>query len=435
MKHTIPVENLGVMGAVMANAVEKCVHCGFCLPACPTYTVLGDEMDSPRGRIILMKSVLEGSVELQDALPYVDRCLACLGCVTACPSGVPYGELITPFRGYAETFRQRSPIERFSRRVTRETLPYPSRFRLAAKVGNLAKPFSTLLPKQFEAMLSLIPEALPAADPLPGVYPAQGERKARVALLSGCVQQALAPEINWATLRVLACNGVEVIIPESQTCCGGLALHTGDHETARSLALTNLQAFPVDVDAILTNAAGCGSTLHEYPLLFRSHKLQDRAEQFAHLVMDISVFLDRLDITPPPPLPESVTLAYLDACHLAHAQSITAEPRRVLSKIKNLTLLSIPEGEICCGSAGSYSMEQPEISRKLGERKANFILTTGAQGVITGNIGCLVQLRTHLAQAVSTNGHKSQPPPVWHTIEVLDRAYQGWSKDRPPVGK
>ena len=428
MKHTIPVENLGPMGEVMANAVEKCVHCGFCLPACPTYSVLGDEMDSPRGRIILMKSVLEGSVELEDALVYVDHCLGCLGCVTACPSGVPYGELITPFRGYAENIRQRTPIERLSRLLTRETLPYPSRFRFAAQVGNLAKPISKMLPKQFEAMLALIPESLPASEPLPGIYPAQGKRKARVALLIGCVQQALAPEINWATLRVLSLNGVEVVIPEDQTCCGGLALHSGDHATARSMALTNLRAFPTDIDAILTNAAGCGSTLHEYPLLYRSNDLQDQALQFSHLVTDISAFLDHLQIEPPPPLPEPETFVYHDACHLAHAQGITAEPRRVLGKIENLNLISIPEGELCCGSAGSYSLEQPEISSKLGERKAHFILATGAQGVITGNIGCIVQLRTYLNQAVSSNDRRGTPPTVWHTIQILDRAYQGWSR-------
>lgn len=427
MKHTIPVDKLGPMGAVMANAVEKCVHCGFCLPACPTYTVLGDEMDSPRGRIIIMKSVLEGTIEVEDAIAYVDRCLGCLGCVTACPSGVPYGELITPFRGYAENIRHRPPIERLSRRLTRETLPFPSRFRVAAQFGNLVKPFSKALPRQFEAMISLAPGSLPDSDPLPGIYPSQGKCISRVALLTGCVQQALAPEINWATLRVLARNGVEVVIPENQTCCGGLALHTGDHATARNLASTNLRAFPMDVDAILTNAAGCGSTLHEYPLLFQTKDIQEQAEKFALKVMDISVFLDRLDIEPPPPLSEPMTFAYHDACHLMHAQGITSEPRRILGKIANLTLLPLLEAEMCCGSAGAYSFEQPEISRILGERKARFLLATGAQGVITGNIGCLVQLRTHLNQAASSNGDLDRPPPVWHTIQVLDHAYHGWA--------
>ncbi len=220
MQHDIPVETLGAMGEAMAHAVGSCVHCGFCLPACPTYSVLGDEMDSPRGRIILMKSVLEGDVELEDALPYIDRCLGCLGCVTACPSGVSYGELIMPFRAYAQERRRRPLSARLTRRLVLETLPYPGRFRLAALSGNLAKPFQGLLPAQLRAMISLLPESLPDAQPLPEVFPAQGVRRKRVVLLAGCVQQGLAPEINWATLRVLARNGVEVLIPHGQSCCG-----------------------------------------------------------------------------------------------------------------------------------------------------------------------------------------------------------------------
>lgn len=424
MKHSIPIENLGAQGEAMANAIEKCVHCGFCLPACPTYAILGEEMDSPRGRIMLMKSVLEGSVELQEALTFVDRCLACLGCATACPSGVPYGELITPFRGYAEGLRQRGTLENAARRLTRETLPHPRRFRLAANLGRVAKPFGSLAPRQFAAMLNMLPGELPTSQPLPGIYPAVGQARARVALLAGCVQQALAPEINWATLRVLARNGVEVLIPEAQACCGGLALHTGDHATARSLALANLRAFPDDVDAIITNAAGCGSTLHEYPLLFRSTDLEEAATRFAGRVMDISVYLAHLGITPPPPLAQPITMAYHDACHLAHAQKITAEPRQLLEQVGNLTIVSIPEGDFCCGSAGAYSLEQPEISRALGLRKARHILSTGAEAVITGNIGCLVQLRTYLGMAASGNGGPPKPPPVLHTIQVLDRAYQ-----------
>src|SRR3990172_11453647 len=310
MNHKIPIESLGPLGELMANAVTKCVHCGFCLPACPTYTVLGEEMDSPRGRIILMKSVLEGGIELEDAIQYVDRCLGCLGCVTACPSGVPYGELITPFRGYAEERRHRPTVERLARRVTRETLPFPTRFRLAAKAGHLAKPVGKYLPLQFQAMLKMLPDNLPTAPPLPEHYPAQGKRRARVGLFSGCVQQALSPEINWATLRVLARNGVEVVIPPGQGCCGGLALHTGDHATARRQAANNLGIFPQDVDAVLTNAAGCGSCMHEYPLLFRGTPQEDQAQDFAGRVLDISVFLDQLGIEDPGPLPEPLTLAY-----------------------------------------------------------------------------------------------------------------------------
>lgn len=419
MQHNIPVETLGAMGESIAHAVGACVHCGFCLPACPTYSVLGEEMDSPRGRIILMKSVLEGNVELEDALPYIDRCLGCLGCVTACPSGVSYGELIMPFRAYAQERRKRPLSARITRRLVLETLPYPDRFRLAALSGNLAKPVEGLLPGQLRAMIDLLPESLPAAQPLPEVFPAQGVKRKRVVLLAGCVQQGLAPEINWATLRVLARNGVEVLIPKGQGCCGALALHTGEADLARRQALHNMQLFPGDVDAVLTNAAGCGSGMKEYPLLFKGTSWEEQAVDFAARVQDISVFLEELDLEPPPPLPEPIQVAYHDACHLAHAQGVTTAPRHLLSKIPNLTLVNFPEADFCCGSAGTYNLEQPQTARLLGERKARNILSSGASVVATGNIGCLIQLRNHLA----TQG---QPLPVWHTLEVLDRAYRGW---------
>lgn len=418
MQHSIPVEKYGPLGAGMAQAVEKCVHCGFCLPTCPTYVLLGEEMNSPRGRIVLMKSVLEGELALEEALPYVDACLGCLGCVTVCPSGVQYGELVAPFRSFAAGERQRPLAEQAARRLALSTLPDAGRFRVAAQAGRLARPLRGALPERLRAMLDLLPGELPAAQPLPGVYPAQGKRRARVALLAGCVQQALAPEINWATLRVLSRNGVEVVIPEEQGCCGALDLHAGEWRAAQVKARRNLAAFPADVDAILTNAAGCGSGMKEYPLLFKETPLEERAGAFADLVQDVSVFLDRLGLLPPPPLPEPMRLAYHDACHLLHAQKVSAEPRRLLSQVPNLTLVAIPEGEICCGSAGIYNIEQPEIARQLGERKARFVLESGAQALAAGNIGCLVQLQRHLREL----GHTL---PAWHTMEVLDGAYAG----------
>jgi glycolate oxidase iron-sulfur subunit len=420
MQHTIPVELLGSLGEAMADAVTACVHCGFCLPACPTYTVLGEEMDSPRGRIILMKSVLEGDVELEEALQYIDRCLGCLGCVTACPSGVHYGELITPFRGYAQERRRRPLMERATRRLALETIPHPQRFRLAAVSGRLARPLENLLPAQLSAMLALLPESLPESQALPEIYPAQGERRARVALLAGCAQQSLAPEINWAALRVLALNGVEVLLPSGQGCCGALAMHTGEIELARRQALDNLNAFPQDVDAVITTAAGCGSGMKEYPLLFKGTMWEQAAADFAARLQDICAFLDSLGILAPPPLPEALPIAYHDACHLAHAQGVTEAPRRLLGKVPNLSLVGFPEGDLCCGSAGTYNIEQPEIARTLGKRKAQNILSTPAEAVVTGNIGCLVQLRAHLAG-------EGKPLPVWHTVEVLDRAYRGWA--------
>ncbi|HMN27435.1 MAG TPA: heterodisulfide reductase-related iron-sulfur binding cluster [Caldilineaceae bacterium] len=417
MQHTIQLTDLGPQGPAMAHAVETCVHCGFCLSACPTYKVLEEEMDSPRGRIFLMKENLEGTLDLENMLPFVDRCLGCMACVTACPSGVEYGELLAPFRARAEATRQRTVLERITRLMVRETLPYPGRFRLAATLGKLGKPFRALIPKSFGAMIDLLPATLPPAQPLPAVYPAEGTRRARVALLAGCVQQVLAPSINWATLRVLARNGVEVVIPPGQGCCGSLAIHTGEAKQAKRLARTNLKVFPSDVDAILTNAAGCGAGMHEYGLLFAGEPEEERAKAFAHQVKDVSLFLHELGLLTPPALAQPWTLAYHDACHLGHAQGVTAQPRALLAKIPNVKLVEIPEGDLCCGSAGVYNLEQPALAQQIGERKARNILTTGAQAVVTGNIGCMTQIQNHLQSL-------GQPLPVWHTMHVLDWAYQ-----------
>ena len=420
MQHTIPVESLGSLGEAMGRAVSQCVHCGFCLPACPTYNVLGDEMDSPRGRIILMKSVLEGGLKLEDALLYIDRCLGCLGCVTACPSGVQYGELLSPFRAYAQERRQRPLVEKAARTLMLNTIPHPERFRLAAGAGRLAKPVKAVLPDQFQSMLGLLPESLDAKQPLPEVTPAVGKRRARVALLVGCVQQVVVPQINRATLEVLSKNGVEVVIPPGQGCCGALAMHTGEMKMALSQGRVNLVAFPDDVDAILTNAAGCGSGMKEYELIFHGTEFAEQAKTFAKRVQDVTQFLDNLGLVEPPEIRAPFKLAYQDACHLAHAQGITAAPRRLLGMIPNLEILPIPEAELCCGSAGTYNIEQPELARRLGERKAQNILSTGAQAVASGNVGCMVQIRTHL-------GNLGLAIPVWHTMEVLSRAYAGWS--------
>jgi glycolate oxidase iron-sulfur subunit len=379
-------------------------------------------MDSPRGRILLMKSVLEGELALEDAQPYLDRCLGCQACVTICPSGVKYGELITPFRAYARGRASVPVSRRLQRLLLEETLPYPNRFRFAASLGKLAKPFHAAVPRFMKPMLELMPESLPDLQPeyrhLPQVIPAIGKRVGRVALLLGCVQQVLDPEINWATIRVLTRNGVEVVIPRRQTCCGGLPLHTGDHEKARRFASQNMLAFPRDVDAILTNAAGCGSGMKEYPLLFKGTTQEEEAQEFSQKVQDISEYLLNLELRPAVPLASPMKAAYHDACHLAHAQGISMEPRKLLKAVPGLTLLEINDAGICCGSAGSYNVEQPEIAAELGRRKAENICKSGAQAVITGNIGCIVQLRAHLLEA----GH---PLPVYHTVEILDLAYSG----------
>ncbi len=409
----------------MANAVEKCVHCGFCLATCPTYVVLGEEMDSPRGRITLMKSALEGALPVESALPYVDRCLGCMACVTACPSGVPYADLLMPFRGLAEKQRSRGIADRVARTLTRETLPYPDRFRLAAAAGRLARPMQSALPSKLGAMLNLLPAQVPPAQPLPAVIAAQGQRRGRVALLAGCVQQALAPEINWAVVRVLARNGVEVVIPPEQGCCGSLMLHGGEAAAARALARRNLQAFPADVDAVLTTAAGCGSGMHEYGLLFVGEPEEAAARALAARTQDVSAFLAELGLVePPPPLPQPLRVAYHDACHLAHAQGVSAAPRRLLRAIPNLTLLEVPEGELCCGSAGTYNLEQPGIAATLGRRKAENHQRTHCDAVATGNIGCLVQIRQALRQLAGP------PLPLYHTLQVLDMAYASLDEGR-----
>ena len=416
MRHEIPTADFAPYGETMGHEVKACVHCGFCLPVCPTYKVLGQEMDSPRGRIFLMKEVLEGNLSLEEGIPYVDKCLGCLACVTACPSGVQYGELLNPFRSYAEKQRKRDPMSRLTRFMLSHILPFPKRFRKAAALGRLAQPFRPLLPAAMRTMANLLPPKLPSAGPLPSTYPAKGTRRARVALLAGCAQQVLAPQINWATLRVLSENGVEVVIPADQGCCGALAMHGGEADQARSLAARNFGSFPKDVDAILTNAAGCGSGMKEYPLLFKGLQQEEEARDFAHRVQDVSVFLSELGLKDPPALPAPERVAYHDACHLAHAQGVRQEPRKLLESIPDLTLVEIPDGETCCGSAGTYNLEQPEIARALGERKVGTILETQPDSVAAGNVGCIIQIRTHLER-------RGESVPVLHTLEVLDRAY------------
>ncbi len=419
MRHHVPVETLGPLGPSMAQAIQACVHCGFCLATCPTYLELGEEMDSPRGRILLMKEGLEGRAPLEELAEYVDRCLGCLACVTACPSGVQYGELLMPFRGMMERSRRRSLGERVTRLLVYQVLPFAGRFRLAAWAGALARPLAPVLPRPLATMLSLLPARVPRPVSWPPVVPAQGTRRARVALLVGCVQSVIAPQINRATVEVLVRNGVEVVIPQGQGCCGALSMHGGELAQARKLAQRTLDSFPLDeVDAVVTNAAGCGSGMREYPLLLAGTPAEARARRFAARVQDVSVFLDRLGLAPPGPLPRPVSAAYHDPCHLAHAQGVREEPRRLLSRIPNLTLKSVPEEAICCGSAGTYNLEHPEIAARLGQRKAAAVESTGAELVITGNIGCMAQIQAHLAA-------RGRPLPVRHTMEVLAQAYAG----------
>jgi glycolate oxidase iron-sulfur subunit len=408
MQHRLPLADLGRHGDGMARAISSCVHCGFCLPACPTYRVLGEEMDSPRGRILLMKQALEGTLPLAEAQPYIDRCLGCLGCETACPSGVRYRELVVPFRAHVDR-SVRSPFERLARWLLLATLESPARFRGAARAGAVVRPFSGALPRSLRSMLDLLPESLPPAERLPPIVPAAGPRRARVALLDGCVQRALRPSINTAAVRLLAANGVEVVVPAAQGCCGALARHAGLDAHAERLAEHNRRVFPRDVDAILTTAAGCGSAMQEDADLPAP----------AH---DAVAFLDAIGLRTPLALSRPTTAAYQDACHLAHGQQVRSAPRRLLRQVEQLTLVDLPD-DLCCGSAGLYNLEHPAIAATLGRRKADAIRATGAAIVATGNIGCLTQMAAHLASAPSVG--------VQHTMELLDSAYSARNSDQP----
>lgn len=417
MRHEIPLEQLGVRGPLMTDPIGSCVHCGFCLPTCPTYVTMGEEMDSPRGRIFLIKEVLEGRVEVELAEPYLDNCLGCQACETACPSGVRYGDLITEFRARTEPERRRPPTERLRRELALRTLPHGRRFRAAARTGALARRVRWAVPKALRPLVDLLPGKLPARRPLPPRFEAAGERRARVALLAGCVQQELDPDIGWAAGRVLARNGVEVVVPAGQGCCGSLAMHAGEAEGARRLARRNLAAFPDDVDAVVTTAAGCGSGMREYGALFLGEPEEERARGLAGRTLDVARFLAELGLAEPPPaLAEPRRVAYHDACHLAHAQKVTAAPRRLLAAVEGLELLEPAEAELCCGSAGTYNVERPEVADELGARKARNLLATGAELVASGNIGCLTQLQRQLEGL-------GADLPVMHTVQLLDRAY------------
>lgn len=426
MLHTIKPQEHGPLGESMAQAVQTCVHCGFCLAACPTYHELGQETDTPRGRIVLMKEVLEGTLPAAFAQEHIDRCLGCLACEPACPSGVSYRELISPYRATVQSELPRSRAARLRRWLAAMTIPYPARFRMAIRGAALGRLLGPLVPKPLRPMIALAPHHVPSEVRLSPVNPARGERRARVALLAGCAQQVLEPDINVATIDVLTRNGVEVVVPPGQCCCGGLAWHTGDHRSARDFARRNLDAFPEDVDAIVTNAAGCGSTMHEYPLILRSGAGDDgwlgsRAEAFSHRVVDVSVFLARLGLRETPQgWGAKRVVAYHDACHLANAQNVRAQPRDLLRAIPGVEVRELRDAHLCCGSAGTYNMDQPEIAGSLGRQKAEAVIAAGADVVASGNIGCLTQLGVHLR-------HLGAPIRVRHTLQILRDSYSGGS--------
>jgi glycolate oxidase iron-sulfur subunit len=332
---------------------------------------------------------------------------------------VPYRDLISPYRAQIQEKLPKTKAERLRRWLAAMTIPFPGRFRLALMGAKLGRIFSPLVPGFLKPMLDLAPASVPRGVSLPVVSPAQGERRARVALLAGCAQQVLEPDINVATIDVLTRNGVEVVVPEGQGCCGGLAWHTGDLQAARQFARKNMEAFPTDVDAILTNAAGCGSAMHEYHLVLKGTPDEKAAEAFRHRVVDVSVFLSKLGLREQPKgFKASQAVAYHDACHLANAQGVRSEPRELLKAIPGVEVKELANQHMCCGSAGTYNLDQPETAASLGAQKADAVLATGATTVATGNIGCLTQLKTHLAK-------KDSPIRVRHTMQVLRDAYRG----------
>jgi glycolate oxidase iron-sulfur subunit len=326
---------------------------------------------------------------------------------------VAYRDLLSPFRAITRSRTNRNLGEKLRRALVARTLPFPGRFRMAAVAGRVAKIFRPILPSALRSMLELVPDSLPPAETWPRVTPAQGERRARVALLTGCAQQVLDPDINTATIEVLARNGVEVIVPEGQGCCGGLSWHTGDLKAARLFARRNIDAFPKEVDAIVTNAAGCGSAMHEYHLILRGTADEALAGVFRKRVMDVSVFLARLGLREIPlGRDRAWKIAYHDACHLANAQNVKREPRELLRSIPGVVLCDLPDAHLCCGSAGTYNLDQPEIAASLGQQKARAVIDTNADIVASGNIGCLTQLRMHLRKLGSKIA-------VRHTMQVL----------------
>jgi glycolate oxidase iron-sulfur subunit len=400
MQHALPVDALGLEGPAMATAVSACVHCGFCLPACPTYKVLGEEMDSPRGRIVLMKEVLEGTLPLADAALHLDRCLGCLACETACPSGVRYRDLITPMR--ARLARARPRWRQAPLRALLGVMESPARFRAALGAGRLARPLAGLLPASLGAMLGLLPRRVEAAVASAPHVPAIGPRRGRVALMTGCVQQVLRPSITAAAARVLAAQGIEVAVPPGQGCCGALAGHCGERARGVSLAAAHRRHFPTDVDAIVVTAAGCGSWMKDHPC-------------DGPPVLDVAEYLDNIGVRARLRLSSPIRAAYQDACHLTHGQQLSAAPRRLLASVEGLTVAPLADAGVCCGSAGLYNLEQPAIAVELGIRKAAAIVAAGVSVVVSGNIGCLTQLDASLARAGAA-------VETCHLVELLDRA-------------
>jgi glycolate oxidase iron-sulfur subunit len=409
---------------------QECVHCGLCTASCPTYVETGDENDSPRGRIYLMRAVADGRIGASSEVRHhLDLCLDCRACESACPSGVKYAQIIEPFKiALTSSAKGKDRPGILQRIILHHLFPYAGRVKLALlpakllqQIGLLDKlekiGLMKLLPPTLQRMQAMLPTLSGSSAQLPEVLPPIGPKRARVALFLGCVADAMYPETNAATTRVLQANGCEVFIPRSQNCCGAIHYHSGSESMAIDLARKNIAMFDPDrFDAIIINAAGCGAMIKDYAHLLPA-EYQEAARKFVAKVRDISEFLVELGpIAPQFPLPIKVT--YHDACHLCHGQQIRSQPRKLLSMIPGLELVPLEESELCCGAAGTYNLTQPEMSERLGNRKMENINATGATIVATGNVGCILQIARQIKQSGS-------PVDVVHPVDLLDRAYRG----------
>jgi glycolate oxidase iron-sulfur subunit len=419
MQTTFTLEQLEVPRIAEANTIlRKCVHCGFCTATCPTYVLLGDELDSPRGRIYLIKNMLEsGEPATAQTVKHLDRCLSCLSCMTTCPSGVHYMHLIDEARAHVEETYTRPLPERLLRNVLAYTMPRPALFRLsliAAKIGSplapIAKSFGM---NRITALLGLVPKVMPAPERFgaPGTYPATGEKKGRVALLMGCVQSVLDPGINAATLRLLNRLGYEVVVSGEEACCGSLTHHMGKEADALGRAKRSVDQWTkADVEAVIITASGCGTTIKDYGHMLRlDPQYAEKAEAISAKAKDVTEFLLGENL---PEAQNSLRLAYHSACSMQHGQKLKTEPQKLLRRA-GFEVMEVPEGHLCCGSAGTYNILQPEIATRLRDRKVANIESLGPQAIATGNIGCITQIGT------GTN------IPILHTIELLDWAYGG----------
>ena len=405
--------------------LRKCVHCGFCTATCPTYVTLGNELDSPRGRIYLIKDMLEnGRPADAEIVTHIDRCLSCLACMTTCPSGVNYMHLVDHARAHIEKTYRRPFMNRLTRQVLAMVLPYPARFRAALRLARLGRPFAGLFErvaalKPFGAMLRLAPASVPTASPgaRPSTHAVRGRRRGRVAILTGCAQPVLEPGINEAAIALLTRLGVEVVVPRGEGCCGALVHHMGREEAALAQARQNVDAWTREIeagglDAIVITASGCGTTIKDYGYMLRlDPAYADKAARVSALAKDITEYLTGLDL-PEPAVRPGLTVAYHSACSMQHGQKIRTQPKELLARA-GFVVKEPREAHLCCGSAGTYNIMQPEISARLRERKVANIRATGADVVATGNIGCMTQIAERAGM------------PMVHTVRLLDWAYGG----------